>query len=614
MLLHQFAEQGARQVGGGPRNFTERPVHWQLDLDRDGRVLGLSPLHNLTSGKLGIPQSVPDPGRTSGVSAALGVDIGEYVLGWHRVDHKADKPIVDPRTLDRQRAFRELVERWAGQTDPALDPVPHAIAEFYRDGVVVDQPDSADGAHNVVIAVHTAEGLVYAHEALTAAEFWSAEIARRKGTRSADSSTREGLCLVCGQQGPLAKTVPGSIPGSLLPGAANKVRVISVNDHAFGYDGVKGLEHSPLCFTCADNIVTGAVYVLSRNRIAWPGQQSVTTWWTSELDAEQIAAAAVGTLVQEGSTDPERVREALDAARDGVKRNPRIATARFRAATLGANVARLLVRDWIDISLPGLLGNVRSWMDDHEVNGRVYSLWRMALSCGRWTDRGYVQMGSKSDDRLADLQDTLLHAALTGQPVPRKVSLHVLHRIWRDHQIDGPRLALLQLARRGQSVLTPDAPDQPPAYVAGRLLALLDSIQYRSSEGKVNRTFAARVLGAARTRPGLVLRDGVQMAETAWLPKINRSNARAAAALQAELAALQALITDDALTKPLDSAGQHLLVLGLGHQRHHLIERAKAAKQSRAGRSTDDQDPTDADLAGDGVDDNDTATDKGDLR
>lgn len=598
MLLHHFAEQGRRLAGDGPRNFTERPVHWQLDLDTEGRVLGGPiPLHNLTTGKLGMPHLIPDPGRTSGVAAALGADLAEYVLGWHRINRTTKEPIEDPLTFLRQQAFRELVERWAEQTDPSVDPIPRAIAEFYRDGVVVDQPTDGDGAHYVVITVHHAGKPVYAHESPTAAEFWAAEITRRKGAKrtaggkAAAVGKGEGICLVCKQHRPLTNTVPGSIPGSLLPGAANKVRVISVNDHAFGYNATKGLKHSPLCFVCADYIITGAVHVLSSNRVSWPGQQSVTTWWTSTMDAEQIAAAIVDTLVNQGSTDPEDVHEILDSARAGMKRNRKIATAEFRAATLGANVARLLVRDWIDISLAQLLDNVRVWMDDHQVNGQVFSLWRLALSCGRWTENCYTPMGSKADDRLADLQDTLLHAALTGAPVPPKLSGHVLHRIWRDHRIDGPRLALLQLARRGHPVLTPDAPDQPAAYVAGRILALLDSIQYRSSDGQVNRTFAARALSAARTRPGLVLRDGVQMAETAWLPKITRSNPRAAAALQAQLAAMQALITDDTLTKPLDSAGQHLLVLGLGHQRHRLIERARAAKQARATHTDNDTTP-----------------------
>ncbi|ASO20240.1 hypothetical protein FHR81_000075 [Actinoalloteichus hoggarensis] len=265
-------------------------------------------------------------------------------------------------------------------------------------------------------------------------------------------------------------------------------------------------------------------------------------------------------------------------------RNRPIATAKFRAVTLGANVSRLIVRDWIDISLSDLLRNVRSWMADHRVNGRVFSLWRLAVSCGRHTEIGYVPMGSKADDRLKDLQDVLLHAALTGRSIPGKVTGRVLHRVWRDHRIDGPRLALLQLSRRGQPVLTLDAPDQPAAYVLGRLLALLDSVQHRSSESRINRTFAARMLGGARTRPGLVLRDGLHLAESAWLPRLERRRPAAAAALRRELAAMQTLIVDETLTRPLSPAEQVLLVLGLGHQRHRLFEQQEIARAARAAR------------------------------
>ncbi|AOS63409.1 type I-C CRISPR-associated protein Cas8c/Csd1 [Actinoalloteichus hymeniacidonis] len=603
MLLHHFAEQGALlNSGDAPRNYVERSVHWQLDLDGDGRVLGLTPLG--LQGTRGTTHLIPDPSRSSEVAAGLGSDIGEYVLGWQRVDRKTKERIANAKTPSRQRAFRRLMEDWAAQTEPERDPVPHIVAGFLQSGIVVEQPVDADGSQYVMLTVRLAGRTIPVHESASAAEFWAAEIKRRKGGISAQGSdnTREGFCLICSQQRPLAMTVPGSIPRGLLPGATSSISVASVNGAAFGYDGALQLAHAPLCFPCADDIVNGAVHVLSHNRISWPGQHSVTTWWVSDSAAEQVAAAIMGTLLEEGSDDPDDVSEVLGSARDGMERRRSIATAHFRAATLGAYISRLVVRDWIDISLSELLANVRSWMTDHRVNGRVFSLRRLAVSCGRYTDKRYAQMGSKSDDRLADLQDILLHAALLGLPVPGKVANRVLHRIWRDHHIDGPRLALLQLTRRGQPVLTLDAPDQPAAYVLGRLIALFDSVQARSSDGKINRTFAARTLSSARARPGLVLRDGIQLAESAWLPKIDRSKPVSAMALRRELAAVQVLITDDtALDRPLSPSGQVLLVLGLGHQRHRLFERADEARaraRARAREADPNIDSDDTDNSG----------------
>ncbi|ASO20239.1 hypothetical protein FHR81_000076 [Actinoalloteichus hoggarensis] len=149
MLLHHFAHQGTDRVGDGPRNYVERSVHWQLDLDGAGSVLGLTPLHGL-KGRLGVPLLIPDPDRTSGVAAALGTDLAEYVLGWQRVDRKTRERVPNPHTPRRQQAFRQLIDEWTAQIDPDHDPVPHAVAAFYRSGLIVDQPLDGDGAHYVV--------------------------------------------------------------------------------------------------------------------------------------------------------------------------------------------------------------------------------------------------------------------------------------------------------------------------------------------------------------------------------------------------------------------------------------------------------------------------------
>ena len=42
---------------------------------------------------------------------------------------------------------------------------------------------------------------------------------------------------------------------------------------------------------------------------------------------------------------------------------PSISTARFYAVSVGANVDRVVVRSWIDVTLTEAISNVRSWLD-----------------------------------------------------------------------------------------------------------------------------------------------------------------------------------------------------------------------------------------------------------
>lgn len=69
-----------------------------------------------------------------------------------------------------------------------------------------------------------------------------------------------------------------------------------------------------------------------------------------------------------------------------------------------------------------------------------------------------------------------------------------------------------------------DGDREVPAYLCGRMLAILEEAQRRASRGKLNTTLVDRYYGAASTAPAATLGALLGLAETSHLPKIRKEN------------------------------------------------------------------------------------------
>lgn len=584
MLLKRLTEYAATQPEAAPFH-RERRFLWQLELDRDGRPRSttLTPLlePDAKGKQRGVPHRVPAAVRTVGVAANLAADDVQYVLGWRDPSSKPE------RVAQCHTAFVELVERWAASPIAAADPVPGAVAAFYRAGGVaaLAPPDVFTSKDGVVILV---EG-THAHQAVSAPEFWAEEVARRKG------SARHGRCLVCGQVRPLLDTVPGKIPQRLVPGASNDAALVSVNAAVFGYDLTTQLAATPLCLECGEAVTSGLHALLESptNTTTAPGQDSKLAWWV--IGGSDRAARLLF------APKPRTVTEFLQAVHRA--RKPTIQHGkgksldeRFHSLTVGGNIARIVVRDWVEMPLAAVEDNVARWFDDHEITSRWggdrhHSIGRLAVVTGRWQGSagGYTSFGEKGDGRPKGIYRDLLRTALRGTPLPRAVLTHVLGRIRADRRIDDARVALLRLAlirttspqEKPMPGLDPDSTD--PAYVAGRLFAAYEKLQYDAHhppgksgtrpKNNVNVTFADRYLAGAIANPRVALLNGARDAR-AWLRKLRRGHGGLATNNEKSILELhERLGGEDGYPSRLTPDQQGRFVIGYHHQRAHQFAR-----------------------------------------
>lgn len=122
---------------------------------------------------------------------------------------------------------------------------------------------------------------------------------------------------------------------------------------------------------------------------------------------------------------------------------------------------------------------------------------------------------------------------------------------------------------------------QEPAYHLGRLLAVLDDIQYAVMP-KANTTLVDRFYGSMSTTPYAVV-GRLMQASQAHLQKLRKEKEGAYISKQRELENVMRHLTDIP-AKPLSTAQQALFALGYYHQRAHIsasIGERTAAKRER---------------------------------
>jgi CRISPR-associated protein Csd1 len=582
VLLQRLKEYAQTQPEAAPFH-RERRFSWQIDLDLDGRPRSttLAPLVEVDAkGKSrGVAHRVPAVVRTVAVAANLAADDVQYVLGWPDLTSKPD------RVAQCHAAFVELVERWAASPTAADDPVPAAVAAFYRNGAAASivRPDVYSAKDGVVIVVGSAP----AHQAPSATAFWSEEVARRK------CSTRQGRCLVCGERRPLLDTVPGKIPQRLVPGATNDAALVSINAAAFGYDLTTQLASTPMCLGCGEAVTAGLHGLLESptNSTTASGQDSKLAWW--------VIGGSDSTVRLLNKPRPTQIVDLLQSLHKPRKPTPprsgeRSLAARFHSVTVGGNVARVVVRDWVEMPLADVEKNIGRWFADHEMaslwNGdRYYSVGRFALATGRWqgTSGGYAAFGGRGDGRPKEIYRDLMRAALRGGPLPPAVLAHVITRIRADRHVDDARTSLIRLALTRSRTTTQEKPmpdldptSTDPAYVAGCLFAAYEQLQYdahnppnsegrRPASGKLNVTFADRYIAGAIVNPRIALLNGARDAR-AWLKKLRRGHGGLATNNEKRILELhQRLGSGEGYPARLTPDQQGRFVIGYHHQRAH---------------------------------------------
>ena len=350
-----------------------------------------------------------------------------------------------------------------------------------------------------------------------------------------------GRCLITGEKGTIARLHSGIS----LFGAQANATLISFQKFS-GYDSYgkeQGL-NAPISQPASDAIISGLNMLLEKDKNTnyRIGETTFVFWNTlqddellknyqeatftglpsdSDFDEEEEATSTSKKKVAK-KKNPEQetkvVVQALRSALGGKNANiDRDHSDRFYILALAPNAKRVSVKLWMEGTISEIIGNTLAHLDDMNIvrfNGLLDEDTPPLRPVYRIMKAIYTATDSTKWPR--QVVQELLESIIKGLPYAPALQMACLERIHHDHTSKYPvtelRAALLKayINRKHrknpqikQLTMALDKSNSNPAYLAGRLFALLERIQEKAIPG-VKANITDRYFRTASATPGII--------------------------------------------------------------------------------------------------------------
>lgn len=566
--LIEYSERGVLP----PSLYADGPVKYWINLDGEGRFLPpmidtADPSNPRT--RRGQRRLLPQVVRASGIRPLLLADKADYTLGF-AADEKRTS-----RTRACHEAYLELLQRCAGETG---EPDVQAVLNFLRTNPLdAVQPDEAFDPSGVISFQVDGRILV---DNLAVQTFWAAA--------NTDLDAPNMQCLVCGSERPVLARLQGKIKG--IPGGQPAgTSLVSANSTAFESYGLSASLTSPVCAGCAEGFTRGLNALLTDDQTRLVSGNNAFVFWTREKQEFNILSALE-------DPDPSQIGALIHSVRTG--RPADVETDPYYALSLSASGGRAVVRDWTDTTVGRVKEHLSAWFQGQRIAAgygdetRFYGLRALAFATVR-----------EPRDLPPATPRSLVRAAFTGTPVPMDILAQAVRRNRAERGITRPRAALIKLALLSQTsgleedhMVQLDSENVEPAYLCGRLLAVLEEAQRAAIRG-INTTVVDRFYGTASSAPLSVFPTLVKGARP-HLSKLKRDNPGAHFAIEGRMEEILTKVdATRGFPKGLNLREQGIFALGYYHQRAHDRQQMREAIDRR---SSSENGPVQNDATGQG--------------
>ena len=493
----------------GDPDFEPADIAWVIPLNRKGQLAG-TPLDLRKSPKRkAIPmleqKLLTDARRPR---ARFLCDSLERSLGF--ADSK--KPQRTTRVAGSFTSFKGLIQQ-CRDACPADAAILNADLQFLNDSkglVELHAQLIAPKAKPNEIATFTVDGvwLLYLEGPRS---FWRSW---RKNLKPA-STPRKRLCFATGELAEPVDTtgvirgVPGGNPSGTI--------FLCFDKDAFCSYGLEKAHNAALSAAAELKIRSALNALIEKSRAQrLIFANTIFLHWTRQ----PVVFDPVDTLA---SANPEQVAQLLKSAETGCQVVGLDANA-YYALTLSGNGARIVVRDWIESTVPEVERHIARWFQDLGIVEPGGTTVKREFSIGQllWA-LANPKLEKPFDALPHGAPEELLHAALTGCPLPQNLLMAAIRRETVDRVSGGEqagqckpflpaRFALIKLCllrspnRKEHHTMTEklDPNSKDVAYLCGQLFAVLGRLQLLAL-GKVGASIAERTYGGVATRPATTL-------------------------------------------------------------------------------------------------------------
>ena len=508
--LATYYERLAAEGGVAPQGFKRIEIPFIIVLNIHGEFVGLQPTH-LQSGKKMVAKSflVPEERGRSGSkawqTANLLWDHYGYVLGWPKSDNEKDKEMAKKQhetfVLETKKIASLCPE------DKAVQAVNQFVSsEKYQ--TVFNHPYWKDCVKivgcNLTFQIENQRELVCQGESIKTI------ISKTHGVEDKDGDAdslgeMEGVCLVSGTTGPIARLHPRTP----IAGAKSSAKLVSFQKN-MGFDsyGKSQSFNAPTSKGAAFAYTTALNEMLSKK--SWQkllvGDTSTVFWAEKKNALEDVFADIFGAP---GKENPDQANMAIrvlyKAPKAGVP-PPTDDYTPFFVLGLAPTAARIAVRFWHAGTVRETARHILQHFEDCKIirsptQPENLSLSRLLVS---------TALQAKPENIPPNLAGEFIRAILAGTSYPKTLLAAVIRRCRAEREITYPRAALLKaiLARAARIRNQPeqevgmalDTGNPNIGYRLGRLFATLEKIQEEASPG-INTTIRDRFYGAASGTP-----------------------------------------------------------------------------------------------------------------
>lgn len=517
MILQALYEYYQRKAADpesniAPRGFERKEIPFIVVIDERGCFINLEDTrtfagNQMRAKKFLVLKTKSRTGSNSYKIANIFWDHWGYVLGQPKT--KDDKKPVDVLLQDAQKQNATFI----AQVDMLTQKYPgneefRAVSSFFKQKKEIQkllQHESWGACYkipgcNLSFRISGSENIVAENMDLAN----EVEIADESGIPNHEM-TAEGICLITGEQAPIA-ILHGATP---VPGGKIGAKLVGFQKNA-GYDSYykeQGM-NAPVSRKAEDGYTTALNVLLAKDsvnkfRIA---DTSIIFWAQKQTDFESRFSFFFSSPEKD---DPDKnsneVRALFESIETG-KLNTDGDTP-FYVLGLAPNAARITVRFWKTGKVSGFAFNlikhfrefemVRSYRDDRE----FITLFKILAN---------VSFENRAENAPPNLAGKVIESILDGTKYPDTLQQQCLRRIRADQIVNRIRAAILKayLNRKYSDTFTYEKPitmaldleNKNAGYLCGRLFAVLEKIQEDSQPG-INSTIKDRYYGAASTTP-----------------------------------------------------------------------------------------------------------------
>lgn len=570
----------------GDADFETVGVRWLIPLDRSGQLAGDPiPLAENPSEKKSRPKSMLRP-FTSPNELSPGKKSHFLCDTLERATL-----FLDPRTPDKAEGrrtqhgyFQSLLEE-AAQAKPDEAARLNAVVMFLRDSTATVRLHAAlteAKAKPTDNATFSVEGVNLLDSSLLKT-FWRE---RRQKQSTAGGEREQRICIATGE---LADTLDTTekikgVPGGLATGT----NLISFDKDSFCSFGLEQAQNAALSASAELNIRSALNTLIGKSRSqGLVFNDTVHLHWTRK-PVQQDPFDLLTTA------DPDAVSALLKSVKEG-RRYVGLEANAYYAMSLSGNGARIVVRDWLESTVPEVEQNIADWFTDLAIAEPGGSGVKHDFKFGALL---YGMVRAELSEMSPVLPTQLLHGALRGRsvPLPHAALAAAVRRqqLDQENKLNPARLALIKacLLRSPNSqtnnsqtkdkamteCLNPESRD--PSYLCGRLFAVFDRLQYLA-QGGVNAGVVERYYASASVTPALVMgrlfrnaQFHLAKTEGGVATNVNKDFETIASALGNQFPAA------------LDLEGQGRFALGYYHQKADYRRRTAERKEQQKEEAT----------------------------